>query len=176
LERDTAEVSEAALGRSLRLLHEALSLSHVELPSFRFAVERARGVVCGARVPALAEDDRILLRTAFDDLLAHLDDRTFPERALQGKPHDGNYLLTPSGLCWIVLESACLGPLEWDLASLPDGARAAFTDVDLELLAHLEVLNSARVATWCWVQAHFPRMRRHGEHHLDVVQRWRQQA
>jgi hypothetical protein len=38
----------------------------------------------------------------------------------------------------------------------------------------LETLNSARVATWCWVQARFPEMRVHGEHHLAVVRaRWR---
>jgi hypothetical protein len=63
-----------------------------------------------------------------------------------------------------------------DLAFLPDGARAAFTDVDLELLALLKVLNSARVATWCWVEAHFPEMRAHGEHHLASPNRNRGEA
>jgi hypothetical protein len=34
-------------------------------------------------------------------------------------------------------------------------------------------LNSARVATWCAVQARFPEMRRHGAHHLNIVRsRW----
>jgi aminoglycoside phosphotransferase (APT) family kinase protein len=161
LEHDsTATVSEATVGRSLRVLHEALALCQVELPSFRFALERARAVLSSdARIPALAKDDRMLLCTAFDDLLAQLDDRKFLQRALHGEPHDGNHLLTPSGLRWIDFEGACLGPPEWDLAFLPDGARAAFTDVDLDLLALLEVLDSARVATWCWVQAHFPEMR-----------------
>jgi aminoglycoside phosphotransferase (APT) family kinase protein len=179
LEHDaTATVSEATVGRSLRVLHEALALCQVELPSFRFALERARAVLSSdARIPALAKDDRMLLCTAFDDLLAQLDDRKFLQRALHGEPHDGNHLLTPSGLRWIDFEGACLGPPEWDLAFLPDGARAAFTDVDLDLLALLEVLDSVRVATWCWVQAHFPEMRAHGEHHLELVRtRWRNTA
>jgi aminoglycoside phosphotransferase (APT) family kinase protein len=106
-------------------------------------LERAHAVLSSdTRIPALAKDDLMLLRTAFDDLLAQLDDRTFPQRALHGEPHDGNHLLTPSGLRWIDFESACLGPPEWDLAFLPDGARAAFTDVDLDLLALLKVLDS----------------------------------
>ena len=42
-------------------------------------------------------------------------------------------------------------------------------DVDVDLLALLQTLNSARVATWCWVQARFPEMRRHGKHHFALV-------
>jgi hypothetical protein len=91
-----------------------------------------------------------------------------PDR-LHGEPHPGNYVSASAGLRWIDLESVCRGPLEWDLAFLPATARELFSDVDRYLLSLLEMLNSARVATWCWVQARFPEMRRHGEHHLGVV-------
>jgi len=119
----------------------------------------------------LAPFDREFLRTAFTDLLATLDRRVVRERSLHGEPHSGNVLHTPLGLRWIDFEGTCRGPLEWDLAFLPDEAVRIFAEVDQGLLALLQVLNSARVATWCAVQARFPEMRRHGKHHLDIVRR-----
>jgi len=59
--------------------------------------------------------------------------------------------------------------LEWDLAFLPPGAATAFADVDDELLTTLRVLNSARVATWCYARWEFEDLRWHGRHHLERV-------
>ena len=72
---------------------------------------------------------------------------------------------------YVDFEDACIGPVEWDLAFLPADGVAMFRDVDLHLLVLLRPLNSARVATWCGVQARFPAMRIHGEHHLGLVRR-----
>lgn len=172
LEHDGAPASGAIVGESLSRVHEARCLSNATLPSFRVGLERARHALSDdLQVQALVHADRTFLRAAFDDLLAELDDRALEERPLHGEPHDGNYLVTPVGLRWIDFESACRGPLEWDLAFLPEDARAVFGAVDRDLSELLEALNSARVATWCWVQARFPEMRRHGEHHLEVVRR-----
>jgi len=144
----------------------------VTLPSFRLDLEHARRALADELgIAALAPADRVLLRGAFDDLLLDLDDRALTKRALHGEPHDGNFLITPSGLRWIDFESACQGPLEWDLAFLSEDARSAFAGVNHDLLQLLETLNSARVATWCWVQAQFPNMRRQGEYHLERVRR-----
>lgn len=169
-ECDDMAVPGSLVGESLHLLHEALSLCNVELPGFRIGLDRAREALSDdACVAALATADRLALRGAFDDLMAELDGRQFRELDLHGEPHRGNYVSTPAGLRWIDFESVCRGPLEWDLAFLPATARKVFVDVDGDLLSLLEMLNSARVATWCWVQARFPEMRRHGEHHLGVV-------
>ena len=168
----SGRVSEPAVGASLRSLHDALALCSMELPSFRVDLERARRALSDElRIAALAPADRAFLQEAFDDLVLTLDDRTLTNRALHGEPHNRNLLVTPAGLRWIDFESACQGPLEWDLTFLSDGARSTFADVDQDLLELLKTLNSARVATWCWVQAHFPEMRWHGEHHLDRVRR-----
>jgi Ser/Thr protein kinase RdoA (MazF antagonist) len=145
---------------SLRRLHEALAACDLRLPTFRVELARARGALSDdRRVGALAPVDRAFLRMAFDDLLDHLDRQVVAERALHGEPHGGNSLWTRAGLRWIDFESACRGPLEWDLAFLPDDAREAFPDTDVRFLELLRLLNSARVATWCWVQARFPEMR-----------------
>ncbi len=158
LENDAGRpVRGQAIGASLRELHDALTVCGVELPSFRLDLERARRALSDdLRVAALAPTDRAFLRSAFDDLLVTLDDWALRSHALHGEPHDGNLLVTPSGLRWIDFESACQGPLEWDLAFLSEDARSVFTGVNDDLLQLLEILVSARVATWCWVQARFP--------------------
>ena len=164
------EADGAIIGQSLIRIHEALEECDVALPSFRDGLERTRiALLDDLRIAALAPVDRAFLRAAFTDLVSRLDERTFPEQRLHGEPHKGNYLLTPTGLRWIDFEDTCRGPLEWDLAFLPADGLATFEDVDVDLLALLQTLNNARVATWCWVQARFPEMRKHGEHHLALV-------
>jgi Phosphotransferase enzyme family len=120
---------------------------------------------------ALPGSERSLLRRAIDRLRGEVEGHGFAERPLHGEPHDANLLVTPDGLRWVDLEATCVGPLEWDLAFLPDGALEVFADVDHELLELLRTLNSARVATWCWARADHEVMRRHGEFHLDQVRR-----
>ncbi len=162
--------SDSDVGRALGQLHAALSDCRVPLPSFREGLERARRALADDRlVSALAVADRRFLRSAFDEMVLALDERSFTEVALHGEPHDGNYLVTSKGLRWLDLEAACIGPLEWDLAFVGDDAVRAFTDVDPALLGLLRTLNSARVATWCWVRYQFPVMRWHANHHLAVV-------
>jgi Ser/Thr protein kinase RdoA (MazF antagonist) len=165
-----AEAEGPVVGQSLIRIHEALDECDVALPSFRDGLERTRiALFDDLRIAALVPVDRAFLRAAFTDLVSRLDERTFPERRLHGEPHAGNYLLTRTGLRWIDFEDACRGPVEWDLAFLPADGVAIFRDVDVDLLALLQALNSARVATWCWVQARFPEMRRHGKHHFALV-------
>ncbi len=171
LEDDPALTPDAhTLGASLRDLHRVLAMCSVELPDFRKDVRRARGALDDESVLVpLASADRDFLRQVFDVLLPDLDGRQFRSRPLHGEPHDGNLLLTADGIRWIDFESACQGPVEWDLAFLPDEAREGFGDIDEALLDLLSLLNSARVATWCWIQARLPEMRWHGEHHLGIV-------
>lgn len=171
-----ATAGQVDVGLSLQSLHEAMARITVELPNFRVGLERTLVALSDdARMAALSTEDRVFLRNAFSDLMQSLNGFTFPEQGLHGEPHEGNYLSTRTGLRWIDFEDACRGPLEWDLAFLAEEARAVFENVDRPLLELLMTLNSARVATWCWVQARFPEMRRHGEHHLALVRsRWRQ--
>jgi thiamine kinase-like enzyme len=169
-----AAIEDHVVGSSLHQVHEGLSESNLALPSFRDGLRRAQVALADdSRIAALATDDRVFLRAALADLLARLDEHSFSEQGLHGDPASGNYLMTPSGLRWIDFESACQGPLEWDLAFLSDDVRATFKDVDVQLLELLITLKSAFIATWCWVQARFPEMRSHGERHLDLVRaRW----
>lgn len=168
--KPNAEAPAAMVGDSLRRLHGLLSELTVELPDFRVELQRARRVLADeTRFAAYTRADLNLLREVFDSLLPELASWRFHPRPLHGEPHDGNRLLTPAGIRWIDFESACIGPVEWDLAFLPDEAREGFDSVDEDLLGRLSPLNSARVATWCGIAARFPEMRRHGQHHLEVL-------
>jgi hypothetical protein len=168
-------VPNRALARSLGEIHAALRQVTIPLPSFRVGMTRARELLSDdERMAALAQRDRSYLRNCFDDLSRRLDASRFAEQPPHGEPHSGNCLLGVAGPCWIDFENVCRGPREWDLAFLPEGARRLFRDVDHDLLGLLSTLNSVMVATWCWAQARFPEMRRHGEHHLGVVRAsWR---
>jgi Ser/Thr protein kinase RdoA (MazF antagonist) len=167
------EPSGAELAASLQGFHRALARTHVELPSFRVSLSRAREALDDdARMAALPDNERRFLRSVNADGMAKLDRHHIEPHRLHGEPHEGNRLATAAGLRWIDFESCCVGPLEWDLAFLPPDALTAFPEVDLELFALLRLLNSARVATWCLAQARFPEMRRHGEVHLALVHGW----
>ncbi len=159
------------IGQSLRQVHQDLERSGTgPLPDFRLWLTRARSALSDDELmAALGADDIEFLRTAFDALLPRLVGRAFLNQSLHGEPHAGNYLVTPSGIRWIDFEAVCRGPLEWDIAFLPDDAWNEFAGVDPELVSLLSILNSARVATWCAVQARFPEMRRYGQHHLELV-------
>jgi hypothetical protein len=49
-------------------------------------------------------------------------------------------------------ETACRGPLEWDLAALDDAALTLFPRVDRELILLLRRMRSACVAAKCWTE------------------------
>jgi hypothetical protein len=69
------------------------------------------------RIPALDDLEASGLPAAAVDAL----DATLPERPLQvlhGDAHPGNMLLTDRGWVWHDFEETCIGPVEWDLATL----------------------------------------------------------
>lgn len=154
----------------IRSVHSSLRSCAVELPSYMAAVDHARTTLFDDdRMHALASGDLTLLRTAFDRWANRAHHWPLLSQPLHGEPHLGNVIVTAVGPALVDFEAVSNGPAEWDLASMPDGVAEAFEGIDTNLLALLRLLNSARVATWCWAFADHPRMRAHGEHHLAVV-------
>jgi hypothetical protein len=155
---------------SIRRLHAALAQTTVQVPSFRVSITDAQAALENdTLMAALSPNDRDFLRGVFRDGLAALDELKFEERRLHGEPHEGNRVVTQAGLRWLDFESSCVGPLEWDISSLPTTVGQRFPEVNPVLLHILGRLNSARVATWCWGGARFPEMRRHGDIHLSIL-------
>jgi hypothetical protein len=157
-------------GKSLRGLHAHLARYDGELPGLRRDVDRARRALNDdGMTRALAPDDRDVLRRAIDSLLPRVDGVGAVERPLHGEPHGANLLATSAGPTWIDLENVCRGPIEWDLAFLPEEALAVFDEADPDLVESMRTLNSARTATWCWMRVDVGDMRWHAEHHLRAV-------
>jgi len=142
----------AATG-ALHRAHAALASYAGALPPFAGEADACRAALEDeSALPALAPADRAFLLAAHDRLRRRLAAPAVAPVALHGDPHLGNVLMTAHGPLWTDWESACRGPLEWDLSSLPDAALAAFPVVDRGLLATLRDLRSVCVAVWCWNQ------------------------
>jgi Ser/Thr protein kinase RdoA (MazF antagonist) len=164
------EIAAKDWAQVLRKLHEHVAGYEGSLPSVKDKLSRARAALAkDDLMAALPMSDRSMLRAAFDHLYDSVDSYEYRQRPLHGEPHDGNLLATPSGLTWIDLEGVCVGPLEWDVAFLPEQAEPLFPDVNDGLLSTLRSLNSARVATWCWSRPEYAELRWHAEHHSEIV-------
>lgn len=167
VEADRVEPTDAA--RTLRVLHEHLDRYDGPLPDVRSHVQLARRALDDGRaMAALPTPDRDTLRNAIDILTERLGAFDFGGRVLHGEPHLGNLLASRDGPKWIDLEDVCMGPLEWDVAFLPERVHRMF-EIDPALMGIVRTLNSACVGTWCWVRADLPGMLPHARHHLERV-------
>jgi hypothetical protein len=79
-----------------------------------------------------------------------IEDRGAAEQLLHGEPHPGNVLSTKSGLRFVDLETCCRGPVEFDLAHVPEQVSELYPGVDHDLLRECRVLVLAMVAAWRW--------------------------
>ena len=70
--------------------------------------------------PDLADTDRALLADTLRDLRRSIADRRAPEQLLHGEPHPWNVLDTKDGPLFIDFENSARGPVEYDLAWVPD--------------------------------------------------------
>jgi hypothetical protein len=69
------------------------------------------------RIPALDDLEASgVPATEVDALAAALPER--PQQVLHGDAHPGNMLLTSRGWVWHDFEETCIGPVEWDLATM----------------------------------------------------------
>jgi hypothetical protein len=123
-------------------------------------------------LPSLAAADRALLARTLQELSADLSTDRSQLVPLHGDAHLGNVMMTTSGAIWADLESACVGPLEWELTSLPRAARAAFPQLDRPLFRRLSLLRSLVVVVWCaYHDARSAQLRAAGKYHLRRLRR-----
>ena len=102
------------------------------------------------RTPGFPEADQRLLSNTLRDRRRRIADRGATEQLLHGEPHPGNLVSSKSGLLFIDLETCCRGPVEFDLAHVPDEVTHYYPDIDQELLRDCRALVLAMVAAWRW--------------------------
>jgi Ser/Thr protein kinase RdoA (MazF antagonist) len=115
------EVSPADYANALGRLHAGMRQLDVRTPHFTDRVEAAQRLVESSNLtPDLADADRELLITTLRSRRRAIVDRGGAEQLLHGEPHPGNVLSTKSGLLFIDFETCCRGPVEFDLAHVPE--------------------------------------------------------
>ena len=145
------EVSPADYEDALKRLHSGMRTLDVTAPHFTDRVAEAQHLVASRdRTPALADDDRALLSATLRSLRSAIGERDAAEQLLHGEPHPANVLSTNIGPLFIDLETCCRGPIEFDLAHVPEAVSERYPDVDHELLRECRILVLAMIATWRW--------------------------
>ena len=145
------EVSPADYANALERLHAGMRKLDVTTPHFTDRVAEAQQLVASRdHTPALADADRELLSSTLRSLRRAIGDRGAAEQLLHGEPHPGNVLSTKNGPLFIDLETCCRGPIEFDLAHVPEEVSERYPDADQELLGECRGLVLAMVAAWRW--------------------------
>jgi aminoglycoside phosphotransferase (APT) family kinase protein len=146
------EVSPADYANALERLHASMRKLDLRTPHFTDRVEEAQHLVKTTHLtPDLADADRKLLITTLRSRRQAIVDRgAAAEQLLHGEPHPGNVLSTKSGLLFIDFETCCRGPVEFDLAHVPEDVSERYADADQDLLSQCRALVLAMVAAWRW--------------------------
>jgi|SRR5579862_3595261 len=170
-EQEDEEVSPADYATALERLHVDMAPIDVHVPHFSSRIDEARRLVESPKLtPRLESSDRKLLGTTLRSQSRAIDERSSAEQLLHGEPHPGNLLSTKSGPLFIDLETCCRGPVEFDLAHVPEEVGKRYTGADQELLRVFRLLVLAMVAAWRWDRDdQFPDGRRAGRELLDVI-------
>jgi hypothetical protein len=165
------QVPPADYAGALHRLHAGMRSVEIATPHFMERVAQAERLVADRdATPALAEADRDLLLSTLRSAREEIHNRGAAEQLLHGEPHSGNVLSAQDGPLFIDLETCCRGPIEFDVAHLPDEASAHYPDVDQVLLEECRRLVLAMVAAWRWdVRDEFPHGHQHGRHILTLL-------
>lgn len=152
------DVSASSYARTVERLHLGMARIHVAAPHFTDRVAEAQELVGSKeRTPALEDSDRELLRTTLGDSSQWIRERSSRDQLLHGEPHPGNLLNTSYGPLFIDLETCCRGPVEFDLAHVPEEVSESYAKADQELIRECRRLVLAMVAAWrCDPDDHFP--------------------
>jgi hypothetical protein len=163
--------SPGAYADVLQQLHAGMRSVEIVTQHFLDRVAEAEWLVTQRdETPALAADDRHLLLSTLHGARERINSRGAAEQLLHGEPHPGNLLSTRDGPLFIDLETCCQGPIEFDVAHVPEEVSAHYPDLDQVVLAECRRLVLAMVAAWRWdIRDEFPDGPRHGRNILALL-------
>ena len=165
------EVPSDDYANALERLHAGMRTLDITTPHFTDRVAEAQQLVASRDLtPALPDADRELLSHTLRSLRGASSDRGAEEQLLHGEPHPGNVLRTKNGPLFIDLETCCRGPVEFDLAHVPQVVSERYPSADQELLQECRHLVLAMVAAWRWDPAdRFPNGQRAAREFLSAL-------
>ena len=165
------DVTPAEYAQALERLHAGMRGIDFTAPHFTDRVAEAQRLVGNrAHTPELGDADRELLSNTLRKLRWAIGQRGAAEQLLHGEPHPGNLLRTKNGLLFADLETCCRGPVEFDVAHVPEEVSEHYPDADRDLLGECRLLMLAMIAAWRWDRDdQFPNGRRMGTELLSQV-------
>ena len=141
----------AEYAHALQQLHVSMQQIDVTTPHFTDRVAEAQWLVGSRdRTPELPDANRELLSNTLERLMRAIGDRGVAEQLLHGEPHPGNVLRTKKGLLFVDLETCCRGPVEFDIAHVPEAVGKHYPNADQGLLRECRILMLAMIAAWRW--------------------------
>jgi Ser/Thr protein kinase RdoA (MazF antagonist) len=147
--RPSRELSPSDYAEALARLHVLLLGVDLRTPHVMDRVVEAERLVGSRdRSPDLTDADRSLLMNTFTTVTRAITQRRTHEQLLHGEPHPGNVLNTESGPLFVDLETSCRGPIEFDLAHVPEEVSRRYQHIDRVLLEQCRLLVIAMVAAW----------------------------
>ncbi|MGO9451147.1 MAG: phosphotransferase [Candidatus Binataceae bacterium] len=163
----------ADYAHALERLHTCMQPIDARTPHFTDRIADAQRLVGNReQTPDLVDGDRELLSNTLRTMRKAISDRGVPEQLLHGEPHSGNLLRTKKGPLFIDLETCCRGPVEFDLAYVPEEVSALYPSAHRELLRECRILMLAMVAAWRWDRNdQFPNGREEARKFLSELQR-----
>jgi hypothetical protein len=170
-EQSGFEASAAAYAAALERLHRDMAQLDVIAPHFSDRVTEAQRLVASHdKTPQLEDSDRELLSMTLKSSGRTISERSSREQLLHGEPHPGNVLNAADGVLFIDLETCCRGPVEFDLAHVPQAVGGAYAGADRELIQECRRLVLAMVAAWRWnLDDQFPNGERAGRALLSAL-------
>ena len=145
------ELAAAAYAQALARLHAGLRRIDLDAPSFADEVAHRRRLVAETeQTPDLPAADREFLANALDRLIAAIGRARVARQLLHGEPHPDNVLNTKRGPLFVDLGTCCRGPVEYDLAFVPEDVAARYPGVDGELVQQCRALQWAMFAALRW--------------------------
>lgn len=170
-ESTTPQIPPLDYAMALKRLHAGLRKVEMASPQFRDRIAEAQHVAADPELsPELADTERRFLGSRFETLRQAIDSHGAAEQLLHGEPHPGNVLSTNDGPLFIDFETICRGPVEFDLAHVPEAVCEHYPDLNQDLLADCRQLVLAMVAAWRWRRGdEFPQRRRWGREFLHAL-------
>ncbi|MGB3337390.1 MAG: aminoglycoside phosphotransferase family protein [Devosia sp.] len=169
----TTVVAPVDYGDALARLH--LGMRKIDIPTPHFTdrvAEVERLLASHHRTPELPDLDRAFLSGLLMRLKSSIIERGAAEQVLHGEPHPGNLLGTKFGPLFIDLETCCRGPIEFDLAHVPEAVVEHYPGVDATLLGECRALVLVMVAAWRWdADDQFPDGRRWAEQFIRTLRK-----
>jgi len=128
---------------ALRRLHGA----SVDLaaPSYTDRAAHAEELLLDpSRTPDLPAAERSLLLSVVRTPLVG------DQQLLHGEPHVANVLHTADGVLFLDFETCCRGPVEFDVAHVPEAVAHHYPGLDADRLRASRILMFALIVTWRW--------------------------